>query len=171
MAHPKHAAVRQRYGFACGYCSVSETDAGGELTVDHFQPVSAGGNESDENLVYACSRCNLFKGDFWPSPQDEEHGHRLLHPLRDHVTAHVHLIEQTGQLEALTETGRFHIASLQLNRPALVALRIRRRLISLLEAKKLLLETEVAQLRSTIEAQERYIVLLQTLLGLSPSEE
>jgi hypothetical protein len=30
--------VRQRAGFAGGFCGVTETDTGGELTIDHFQP-------------------------------------------------------------------------------------------------------------------------------------
>jgi hypothetical protein len=35
--------VRQRAHFACEFCGVTETDAGGELTVDHFQPTAKGG--------------------------------------------------------------------------------------------------------------------------------
>ncbi len=31
-AHPKHDAVRGRYHGRCGYCGVSEEDAGGEFT-------------------------------------------------------------------------------------------------------------------------------------------
>jgi hypothetical protein len=50
MAHPKLQMVRTRYAFCCGYCGVSEADAGGELTVGHFHPVAAGGDHSDENL-------------------------------------------------------------------------------------------------------------------------
>ena len=30
--------VRRNANFACEFCGVTETDAGGELTVDHFQP-------------------------------------------------------------------------------------------------------------------------------------
>lgn len=168
MAHPKHEQVRRRYECRCGYCGVSEVDAGGELTIDHYQPISAGGDDNDENLVYACSRCNLFKSDFWPGPQDLEFGHRILHPSRDNLAVYVRLNEPNGRLEPLNETGRFHIALLQLNRPALVALRVRRRLVTLLEAKRQLLESEIAQLRTTIEAQERYIELLQQLPGVPP---
>lgn len=64
MPHPRHQEVRQRYQRCCGYCGVTETEGGGELTVDHFRPVSAGGDDREENLVYACFRCNLYKGDF-----------------------------------------------------------------------------------------------------------
>jgi HNH endonuclease len=171
MAHPKHEQVRERYGHRCGYCDVSEVDAGGELTVDHYCPRSAGGGDDDDNLVYACSRCNLFKGDFWPGVQYQERGHRVLHPLRDDVSAHLAPNEQTGQMEALTETGRFHITLLQLNRPPLVALRVRRRLGALLETKQSFLEAEIAQLRLTLDARERYIALLRRQLGLSSDPE
>jgi hypothetical protein len=29
--------VRQRAGFACEYCGISEADIGGELTIDRFR--------------------------------------------------------------------------------------------------------------------------------------
>jgi outer membrane lipoprotein-sorting protein len=44
--------VRRRANFACEFCGVSETDAGGQLTVDHFQPRHKGGDDSLENLIY-----------------------------------------------------------------------------------------------------------------------
>lgn len=160
--------MRERYNYRCGYCDVSEVDAGGELTVDHYRPLSA---DSDDNLVYACFRCNLFKGDFWSGVQDQEQGHRVLHPQRDDVSAHLAPNEQTGHVESLTETGRFHIALLQLNRPPLVGLRVRRRLIALLEVKQQLLEAEIAQLRLSLDARGRYIALLRRLLGLPSDEE
>jgi 5-methylcytosine-specific restriction endonuclease McrA len=81
VAHPKHEQVRQRYGYRCGYCGVTEVDAGGDLTVDHHQPVAAGGDDSDANLVYACSRCNLYKADFVASADNLARGWQVLHPL------------------------------------------------------------------------------------------
>lgn len=30
--------VRRRANFACEFCGVTETDTGGQLTVDHFRP-------------------------------------------------------------------------------------------------------------------------------------
>ena len=132
MAHPKHIHVRQRYHYRCGYCGVSGTDTGGELTVDHYQPQIAHGSDDDDNLVYACIRCNQYKGDFFPDTNDLRYGRRVLHPLRDDLVAHVQTAPLTGRLEPLTETGRFHIALLQLNRPALVEHRLRQRLAALL---------------------------------------
>jgi 5-methylcytosine-specific restriction endonuclease McrA len=96
--------IRQRYGYACGYCGVTEVSAGGVLTVDHHRPLSAGGDEHLDNLVYACVRCNQYKHSFWPTDVEQAHGFRVLHPLQDLLTHHYRLNHQTGQLEPLTET-------------------------------------------------------------------
>ncbi|WP_437808131.1 HNH endonuclease [Sorangium sp. So ce1078] len=49
------AIVRVAFGGRCGYCGVSETSVGGELEIDHFHPLAAGGSDDIENLVYACT--------------------------------------------------------------------------------------------------------------------
>lgn len=142
MAHPTLQTPRERYALCCGYCGVSEADVGEELTVDHFRPVSAGGDQSDANLVYACVRCNQDKGALLPEATDLTQERRLLHPLRDDLAAHIREDENTGRLEGLTATGRFHIEALRFNRPALVVHRQRRNLAVLLEAR---LEQEPAE--------------------------
>jgi hypothetical protein len=167
VAHARHEDVRRRYGFRCGYCGVSEADTGGELTVDHHQPVVAGGDDRDENLVYACFRCNLYKGDFFPNEGDLARGHRVLHPLQEDMAAHLRLNELSGLLEPRSETGRFHITLLRLNRRTLVRHRIQSRMIALLAMTQELLAAENAQLRATLTAQENYIA---QLLGLPPHE-
>jgi len=43
--------------FQCQYCGNS-----GEMTFDHVRPRVRGGRTSWENVVAACSPCNLFKG-------------------------------------------------------------------------------------------------------------
>jgi 5-methylcytosine-specific restriction endonuclease McrA len=62
-------AIRELYGRCCGFCGVSESDIGGELQIDHYRPVTRGGSDEPDNLVYACVHCNRFKGNYWP---DEE---------------------------------------------------------------------------------------------------
>ncbi len=123
MAHPKQDQVRQRYDFRCGYCGVSETSSGGELTIDHFRPVSRNGDDSDDNLVYACNRCNQFKSDFFPDLSTSAPEHRLLHPLLDDVNLHFRE-DDYGRLQALNVTGLFHIRKLRLNRSQLVEHRL-----------------------------------------------
>lgn len=51
-----------RDGHACMYC-----EATGDLTIDHVQPRSRGGDSTWENLVACCRRCNLSKGQRTPN--------------------------------------------------------------------------------------------------------
>lgn len=168
MAHPKHEEIREQFAHCCGYCGVSEVDAAGELTVDHYRPVNAGGDETADNLVYCCARCNLYKGDFWPTLDDAAHGRRVLHPRVDDLTAHCRLNEGTGEVEPLTDTGRFHVELLRLNRSALIAHRLQQRLTLLLAESQQLLEAENSQLRATIQAQAEYLRRLRRALGMEP---
>jgi hypothetical protein len=168
VAHADHERVRQRYGQRCGYCGVSEVDTGSTLTVDHYQPIAAGGSEQEENLVYACFKCNQYKGDFSPNADDLAGKRRVLHPLYDDLAAYTRENRYSGELEPLNETGRFHFALLQLNRPALVEYRLRRLLAVAIAKKQQLLECENAQLRAIIAAQEICIAQLRGLLGIHP---
>lgn len=156
LAHPKLSSVRERFEYSCGYCGVSEIDSGGELTIDHFVPVSAGGSDNEENLVYACFRCNVYKTDFSPTEAHIAAEQRVLHPLRDPLDSHYSLDTDTGELAALTPTGTFHISLLQLNRPQLKSLRLRN-----LSAQKYLeyvgnLERENLWLQVKVQAEENY---------------
>ena len=117
-------ALRVRYNFRCGYCGIREIDAGAELTIDHFQPHSRGGNDEMDNLVYCCHACNEFKGDYWQPAS----AHRILHPLRDNQSEHFVL---TGEdvLHPLMETGAFHMQRLDLNRNELILHRREQRVL------------------------------------------
>ena len=50
--------------FACQYCSVEPGTS--ELTFDHVIPKSRGGQTRWDNVVAACSQCNLTKGNRLP---------------------------------------------------------------------------------------------------------
>lgn len=157
MAHPRQQEVQDRYHGCCGYCGVSDTNSAGALTVDHYLPVSAGGDDSDENLVYACFRCNTFKAAFLPTPEDLAHGRRVLHPLRDEPANHFRLNTDTGQLEPSTETGRFHIALLHLNRPQLVAHRLSQRWHVLVAERNHILQQANEDLHNRVARLERIL--------------
>jgi hypothetical protein len=127
--------VRHRANFACEYCGVSETDSGGLLTVDHFRPRSLGGSDDLENLLYCCYRCNLYKGDYWPEqPGDAEIWNPRIEPMQNHLR-----LLADGTFYALTPTGEFTLQRLRLNRPQLVARRLRLRV----EAERERREVEV----------------------------
>src|SRR4051794_19398443 len=105
------AAVRQRAKKACEYCSVTEVDAAGRLTLDHYQPRSRGGSDDLDNLVYCCFRCNNFKGDYWPVRADDL---PVWHPRR--AQRETHLLElANGRLHPVTPTGAFTLNLLHLN--------------------------------------------------------
>ena len=114
--------VRQRAGLACQYCGVSETDVGGELTIDHFQPTTKGGSDDLENLLYCCARCNQHKLDYWPSGPGDL---LLWNPLREPFSKHFLELDD-GTLQPLTATGTWTLERLRLNRPPLVDHRLRR---------------------------------------------
>ena len=54
--------ILRRDGYTCQYCS----RRGERLTVDHIVPRSRGGDTSWTNVVAACLRCNLHKGNRSP---------------------------------------------------------------------------------------------------------
>lgn len=147
-------AVRERFAFQCGYCGVHEDALGARLTIDHFQPVSQGGTNDIENLVYACHACNEFKSDFWPRDTQSP----PLHPLRDDLT--LHLVESVKNvLVPLTPRGQVYIQMVRLNRPELVERRrrdyrqqLRQELLSELIQQFESLEQEIRQLRSHLSS-------------------
>ena len=115
-------SVRRRANGVCEYCGVTETTVGGGLTVDHYRPRAAGGTDDDGNLVYCCHRCNLYKGNYWPSqPSDIPLWNPRLEPREQHL-----LELANGNLHPITPTGAFTLAHLVLNRPALVQHRLSR---------------------------------------------
>ena len=164
MSRPELDLTRQRYAYACGYCGVTEDSAGGLLTVDHHRPLSAGGDDHLDNLVYACVRCNQYKHSYWPTATEAANGLRILHPMQDLLTLHYRLNRQTGRLEPLTEAGRFHVSLLRLNRPQLVKYRLAQELHEVLAGKLDLIERQIQELQETIAAQDRYIAALREQL-------
>jgi hypothetical protein len=119
----KRLQVRQRANFACEYCSVSETDTGDELTIDHYQPQLKGGSDDLENLIYCCNRCNQYKSDYWATQPDQP---TLWNPRKAPMNTHLLLLAD-GVLHPITQTGEFTLKRLRLNRTPLLAYRLRQR--------------------------------------------
>lgn len=160
--------VRRRADYACEYCGVSEQNAGGELTIDHFRPQSKNGGDALGNLVYCCSRCNLYKGDFWVESAGAPH---LWNPRTDTFERHFWQGEN-GRLFALTETGELTIRILKLNRLQLVEYRRQQFLQN--EERRLYKENEIAvevllklneELREVIRAQQKLLTEQRQLLN------
>lgn len=155
MRRDERNALRELYPFRCGYCGTTEVDAGSELTVDHFHPRSRGGAHATENWVYACITCNDYKDNYW----QPDSVHRILHPLRDDLGEHLRE-DDNGRLIGLTDTGRFHIERLQLNRLQLIIQRQHNRHLQILQQRLRQLEEENALLRRHLQAVEEQMHLL-----------
>jgi 5-methylcytosine-specific restriction endonuclease McrA len=67
--------ILRRDGYHCQYCGTSNEP----LTTDHVVPRSMGGEETWENLVTACVRCNNKKGNRTP---EKAHMRLLSQPKR-----------------------------------------------------------------------------------------
>jgi 5-methylcytosine-specific restriction endonuclease McrA len=59
--HPTRNLIYKRDGYSCAYCGAKE-----RLTIDHIHPASRGGEDTWENLVTACCKCNSMKGNRTP---------------------------------------------------------------------------------------------------------
>jgi HNH endonuclease len=161
--------VRQRAHFACEYCGVTETDTGGELTVDHYQPQSSGGTNNLDNLLYCCFRCNQYKADYWPTQQGDP---VLWNPRQEAMDVHL-LRLVNGRLYPITAVGEFTLRRLRLNRPALVAFRLRRqsqaeeqRLLTRLGDLVTLLERLCQQQTSLLSEQRAFLEEQRILIRL-----
>ena len=62
--------IHRRDGHTCQYCG--EKVVPGTSTIDHVMPRSRGGKNTWQNLVCACERCNVKKGDKTPKEANME---------------------------------------------------------------------------------------------------
>jgi hypothetical protein len=169
IAAEDRQAIREVYGRSCGYCGISESDIGGELEIDHYRPITKGGDAQRGNLVYACVHCNRFKGNYWPETNDPESFY-ILHPGEDDLSIHLR-ITANGRIEGLTPRGWFHIHRLHLNRPQLVLWRQNWHRLRELEEALRHSEEVTNQLRQRIrELEHEASVLRQRIARITGQE-
>ncbi len=68
-----------------------------EIHVDHIVPFSRGGEPTRENLVCACSRCNLYKGDRTPDETGMEM--KFLQPGVVYMDGSIFVVRMEGDQE------------------------------------------------------------------------
>lgn len=79
--------ILRRDSFKCAYCGRGDLP----LTLDHVIPKARGGDDSWENLVSACIKCNNKKGDRTPHEADMK-----LH-TNPYAPSHIVFIRNTVQ--------------------------------------------------------------------------
>ena len=118
--------VRADFARRCAYCLMSEPLAGGERNyeLDHFRPRKHFPDLLNDfyNIYYSCHPCNFTKLDHWPAEQLEARGIQLVDLCKDEFARHFSA-EPTGEWVGITESGKYTIDLLRLNRKHLVQLR------------------------------------------------
>jgi HNH endonuclease len=151
--------VREKANFCCEYCGTSETESGGDLTLDHFQPQSKNGKDEEENLIYCCFRCNLYKSDYWT---DNPNQTPLFNPRNDKFEEHFWFSE-SGKLLALTVIGETTVKLLRLNRQPLVTKR--RQDYQQTEERQILQQSQkTVELLIILSRQQRELLIEQQTL-------
>lgn len=82
--------ILERDRHTCQYCLYR----GDGLTLDHVIPRSRGGGDTWENLVAACVRCNVQKGNRTPK---EAGMHLQSQPRRPYSSLHFELVKHTRE--------------------------------------------------------------------------
>ncbi|MBE9222543.1 HNH endonuclease [Cyanobacterium stanieri LEGE 03274] len=80
--------ILERDRHSCQYCNYR----GEKLTLDHVIPRSRGGPDSWENLVTACVRCNIRKGNRTPK---EAQMPLLVQPRKPYSSLHFEIVKCT----------------------------------------------------------------------------
>ena len=81
-------AIKEHFNCTCVYCG--KTYEFKELTLDHVQPRSKGGQDLTSNVVCACRKCNADKGSsHWLGWMRKVFG---IQPLRE-LIIHQHIVK------------------------------------------------------------------------------
>jgi hypothetical protein len=108
--------LRQEFSAKCVYCCYPDGIKGADsFGVDHYRPKSKFPEFETHypNLFYACNCCNRRKGNFWPTPAEDQLGSFVPNPC-DHVMF-THMRYRGAIVEPRTKTGRFAVKLLLLN--------------------------------------------------------
>jgi hypothetical protein len=118
--------VREDFRRQCAYCLVGVLLAAGveNFELDLFRPKKAFPQLKEDfyNLYYACHPCNRIKWDSWPPPDLEARGISFVDLCTDEFAMHFRSLAD-GTWDGLTESGKYTIEMLRLNREHLVEAR------------------------------------------------
>jgi len=124
--------VQQDCQFRCVYCDIKLDEAGFEgFHIDHFRPVFIFPDlrTDPENLVLACSKCNILKSKDWPSNSFDSIVGSVgyLDPFVESRPSYFH-VSETGELMQTQDPITYMVDVLALNRFSRVQIRRSRQL-------------------------------------------
>ena len=116
--------VAQRAGYRCEYCGIHEEHTVLGCQVDHIISEKHGGATAADNLAYACTFCNWYKGSDIASLANDGSLVPLFHPRRDEWAAHFAVVgvviqTRTAVAEATARLLRFNVPERLLERESL----------------------------------------------------
>ena len=118
--------VQKDFEKTCAYCLIEELLAGGEenFELDHFKPKQSFRSLINDfyNLYWSCHPCNRMKWNYWPSEDLLRKGIGFVDLCADDIRTHFQFAEN-GIVEGLTESARYTIEVLLLNRSHLIEIR------------------------------------------------
>jgi uncharacterized protein (TIGR02646 family) len=118
--------LREDLEYGCVYCQIHENEFGGHRNfhVEHFRPKKKFPHliVEYENLLYACSVCNLYKSDDWPSDNPLEDGKGYIDPCEHDFDEHF-VQNNDFEVEALSAIANYMLERLHLNRVQLLKIR------------------------------------------------
>ena len=108
------SAVAERAAQRCEYCLLPRADHCWPFHVEHITPRQHGGDDSLDNLAFACPRCNFNKGTNLTTIDPETGEITPLFNPRVHTWAdHFQVVQ--GTIRGLTEIGRATVRLMRMN--------------------------------------------------------
>lgn len=109
----------------CEYCRLAQNLCPDTFEVDHIIPVSALGKTELSNLCLACPSCNAAKGSKTVGT-DPATGQQvpIFHPRRQTWRRHFQWSNDAGRIIGRTAVGRATCATLRMNSPRRVYIRL-----------------------------------------------
>ena len=114
VPEPVRRLVSERARHCCEYCLLNERDSYTPHQVDHIVSQKHGGRSDPQNLAWACTRCNSWKGsDIGSIDPETDELVPLFQPRRDRWKDHFEL--RGYRIEPLTPVGSATVRLLRLN--------------------------------------------------------
>ena len=168
--------LRRDFGDRCAYC-MKHLATESEMQVEHFDPRQKKDKiQNYSNLFLAGAHCNGAKHDAWPTKEEQELGCRFLNCCEEQDYDGVIFEDpETHLLVGTSVAARYHIETIDLNDPGLVAERKKRFQIAktILSLKERVLKDPSAQkLLDDLAAQLKdFIPIIKTPPGTWISDE
>jgi hypothetical protein len=116
--------LSQRANYRCEYCLLHEDHSVKKHEPDHIIPIKHGGEDTLDNLAWACFQCNRYKGSEVAAFEQESGELTPLFNPRQHEWKE-HFTIDAGHIVPKSVIGRVTVMVLQLNRLGRVQVRTR----------------------------------------------